>query len=347
MPHQRGPLSTALIDLLENTDPARAAGLTEALHTAAATAIRGTEDVLQDDDLQVALFTAYELRYSGLAGVDDAWEWHPDLLRVCASIETCFEQALRNRAPLPPLPEPGGDTVAAALFALTAADTGPSVSRYVAKKATDEQLHEFLIQRSVYQVKEADPHSWAIPRLRGRAKAALVEIQADEYGGGRLARMHSELFKRTLRGLGLDDTEGAYVDMVPAITLASSNMMTLFGVHRRLRGAIAGHLAAFEMTSSLPNRLYGNGFRRLGYDAEVTHYFDEHVEADAVHEQIAARDLAGGLTDDEPGLVADVVFGASACLYVDGLAGERMLAAWTAGRSSLRVDEPVPAGVLS
>ena len=64
--------------------------------------------------------------------------------------------------------------------------------------------------------------------------------------------------------------------------------MTLFGLHRRLRGAIAGHLAAFEMTSSLPNRTYGDGFRRLGFGGDVTGYFDEHVEADAVHEQIAA-----------------------------------------------------------
>jgi hypothetical protein len=37
-----------------------------------------------------------------------------------------------------------------------------------------------------------------------------------------------------------------------------------------------------EMTSSRPNQLYGIGFRRLGFETEVTEYFDEHVEADAV-----------------------------------------------------------------
>ena len=36
------------------------------------------------------------------------------------------------------------------------------------------------------------------------AKAALVEIQSDEYGGGRPQRMHAELFAKTMRGLGLD-----------------------------------------------------------------------------------------------------------------------------------------------
>ena len=85
----------------------------------------------------------------------------------------------------------------------------------------------------MYQLKEADPHTWAIPRLTGRAKAALVEIQADEYGGGRPERMHSALFARTMRGLGLNDSYGGYVDAVPAISLASVNMMSLFGLNRQ------------------------------------------------------------------------------------------------------------------
>ena len=52
----------------------------------------------------------------------------------------------------------------------------------------------------------------------------------------------------------------------------------------RQRGALAGHLAALEMTSSPPNRAYANGFRRLGFDDDAVWLFDEHVEADSVHE---------------------------------------------------------------
>jgi hypothetical protein len=299
-------------------------------------ALEQSADVIRDGDLQLALFCLYELQYGGIEGVDDRWEWNPSLLAARAAIEERFERELRERIPTPELPEPGAEAVAEALFALTAADSGPSVSRFIAKKATDEQLHEFLIQRSVYTLKEADPHSWAIPRLRGRAKAALVEIQSDEYGGGRPARVHSAIFAGTMRGMGLDDRYGAYVDQVTPLILASMNTMSLFGLHRRLRGCIVGHLAAYEMTSSIPCRLYGNGFRRLGYGEDVTWYFDEHVEADAVHEQIAGRDLAGGLVESEPGLLADVMFGAAACLAVDGWAGAELLEAWTEGRTSLR-----------
>ena len=176
--------------------------------------------------------------------------------------------------------------------------------------------------------------------MRGRAKAALVEIQSDEYGGGRPERVHATIFAQTMRGFGLDDTLDHYLDLVPAPTLASMNLMSLFGLHRRLRGAIAGHLAAFEMTSSIPNKYYGRAFRKLGYDADVTWYYDEHVEADAVHEQIAARDLAGALAQDEPELLEDVLFGAAACLYVDGLMGDHMLECWSDGRTSLRGSMP-------
>ena len=111
------------------------------------------------------------------------------------------------------------------------------------------------------------------------------------------------------------------------------NAMSMFGLHRRLLGAIVGHLAAFEMTSSLPNRLYGSGLRRLGFSGAATRFFDEHVQADAVHEQIAGRDLAGSLAADDPVQVPQILFGAAACLLLDDLAGRHMLSHFRAGTS--------------
>lgn len=340
--HARGPVSNRLLDTL--LSPKRGA-VREAVDVSAAVAraLRETRDVARDDDLQLTLFILYGLHYGGIVAADD-WEWDPELVAVRLKIERSFENYLRMRVPCMAVPAGDLETVAAALFSLTAPDSGPSLSRYAAKQATDEQLREFVIQRSIYTLKEADPHSWAIPRLTGRAKAALVEIQADEYGEGRPEQMHSAIFAGTMRALGLDDRYAAYVDNVPAITLASFNMMTMFGLNRRLRGAIVGHLAAFEMTSSIPNRLYGNGFRRLGYDTDVTRYFDVHVEADAIHEQIAGRDLAGALAEDEPELLPDIIFGASACLAVDGWVGAHMLEAWGSGHSSLRMPPAASTG---
>jgi len=332
-PAPRGPLTTALLEALAGSP-----GPAPAVVLAAREAVAAASDVLTDDDVQLALFVLYELHYRGVDGVDDAWEWEPDLLTARAELDRAFEAAVRELVPVPASAAAvtSAGAMAEALFDLTAADDGPSVSSYVAKRATDAQLREFVIHRSIYHLKEADPHSWALPRLSGRAKSALIEVQADEYGGGRPGHIHSELFAGTMRALELDDAYGAYVDAVPAPTLANVNLMSLFGLHRRLRGAIVGHLAAFEMTSSIPCRKYGNGFRRLGYGPDVTFYFDEHVEADAVHEQIAGRDLAGGLVEAEPALRDDILWGAAAYLAVDGLAGAQMLQAWQAGESALR-----------
>jgi hypothetical protein len=285
-----------------------------------------------EEDLQLALYLCYELHYRGLPGVDDRWEWEPSLLALRGALEQRFEADLRDAVPVP---NPKGP-VDVELRALEAADDGPSLSQHLERDGTVEQYLEFVVHRSAYQLKEADPHSWALPRLTGGPKAALVEIQADEYGGGRAERIHAALFARAMDALGLDSTYGAYVDHLPAVTLATVNLMSLCGLHRRLRGAIVGHLALFEMTSSIPNRRYGNGLRRLGFGEDATEFYDEHVVADAVHESVAAVDLAGGLARLDPALTPDILWGAAALAELDRRFADHLLGSWSAGETSLR-----------
>ncbi len=339
-PSPRGKISALVLAVISGRADTQQESLVR-LDGLVRAAVAETADILHDDDLQLALFCLYELHYSGIDGAGDDWEWNPELLRVRQLVEVALESRVRDEVVLGSLPEATSEAVCQELFRMTGEDTGPSMSRFVAKSATEDQLREFLVHKSIYQLKEADPHTWAIPRLVGRSKAAMVEIQADEYGNGLPARMHSALFARTMRELGMDDTYGAYLDATPAITLAVNNLMSLFGLNRRLRGAIVGHLAAYEMTSSQPNRLYSRGFKRHGYGEDATEYFDEHVEADAVHEQIAGRDMAGGLVESDPRLLQDVIFGAAAGLAVDSLMTVHIMEAWEAGRSSLRSSESI------
>ena len=148
-----------------------------------------------------------------------------------------------------------------AFFGWVAAHDGASTAAYVHRHATREQALELLRLRSVYHLKESDPTAWAVPRLRPRAKAALMELQYDEYGAGRPDRLHAHLFAEGLEACGLDPAYGAYVDEVPLEMLEQNNAMSLFGLHRRLRGAALGHLAAFEATSSMPSRRIAAGHR--------------------------------------------------------------------------------------
>ena len=315
LPDPRGAVSAELIGLLHR-DPS----------TMECQSVPDTDA----EDLQLSLWVCYELCYRGFEGVDPDWDGAPALMTIRRVLENRWLGTLRGIA----APERVAD-VPRALAELVAADEGPPLAKFLQTKATAGQFAEFVAHRSVYHLKEADPHSWAIPRLSGRAKAALVEIQADEYGQGQLERMHSELFRATMRSLGLDDAYGHYVGQAPATTLAVSNLMSLFGLNRRWLGAALGHLAVFEMTSSLPNRRYGNGLRRLGGDATATRFFDEHVEADAVHEQIAAHDLCGSYAADNPEAAGDILFGAACALTVEARFGTHLLDRWTSGKPSL------------
>jgi hypothetical protein len=319
LPQPRGELSEALLGQLHR--PADTANWPDA-----------DADPLSKD-AQLALYVAYELHYRSFDGVDQEWEWEPSLLGFRADLERGFEEAVRDATGTIDPVEP--EQVGLALAEMARAEDGPSLSRFIAAEADLDQVREFLIHRSAYQLKEADPHSWAIPRLSGPPKAALVEIQADEYGGGAAERVHATLFAKSMESLGLDPTYGAYLDRIPAVTLATVNLMSLFGLHRRLRGATVGHLAGFELTSAVPNRRYATGLRRLGADEDALDFFDEHVEADSVHENIAAYDMAQGLAVAEPELARDVIFGAKALLAFDERFAEHLLSSWERGEPSL------------
>ena len=133
-------------------------------------------------------------------------------------------------------PAPGD--VADALLQLTGQGGGRSVSAFLATRGTVQHMREFAVHRSAYQLKEADPHTWAIPRLSGGVKAAMVEIQADEYGAGTERDMHQNLFALTMHELGLDSGYGAYLDLLPATTLGPRQHHLLLRVAPALaRGA--------------------------------------------------------------------------------------------------------------
>jgi len=283
------------------------------------------------DDLQLALHCCYELHYRGFAGVPADLEWDPALLTLRRELERTFLAALRAEVP-------AGDDVDAEVAALLVEPRGPhvrGVSHHLRRAGELWQLREYVTHRSIYHLKEADPQAWVIPRLTGAAKAGLVTVEHDEYGGGRPEHMHATLFAEMMRELALADTYGAYVDRVPGVTLAEVNLMTLCGLHRELRGASVGQFAMVELTSSPGSERLVRGMRRMGLGEAAVRFYDEHVEADAVHEAIAAHDLAEGLARTEPELMGDILFGGAALLELEGRFARAVLSAWDAGASSL------------
>ena len=314
LPEPRGPLSAAVIGSLRRGP--------EILPPVADADPYGA-------DLQLALYCLYELHYRGFAGVPDELEWDPALLTVRRAAERLFLDALRADV------EPSADVDAEIEALLVEPVDGSGVSYHLRREGQRWQVREYVAHRSLYHLKEADPQAWVIPRLDGPAKAALVTVEHDEYGAGNPDRMHARLFGDMMRALDLDDTYGAYLDAAPAETLAEVNLMSLCGLHRSLRGALIGQFAAVELTSSPGSDRLVRAMRRLELPEAAVEFYAEHVEADAVHEQLVRRGVIAPLLAAEPALAADVVFGIRASGFLADRFGERVLACWAQDRPSL------------
>ncbi|WP_327130412.1 iron-containing redox enzyme family protein [Streptomyces sp. NBC_01343] len=315
--------------------------VTEALRSGAPP-VYATGSVLEADpwgeDLQLALYLLYELHYRGFAGVDDEREWDPDLLRLRQALETRFLHALRTELSR----APRSVEEAFAPLLVEPVDLSASLSHRLETEGESWQLREYAALRSLYHLKEADPHLWVVPRLTGRAKAAMAAIEYDEFGAGRADRIHARLFADLMADLELDPEYGRYLDRAPAPLLATVNLMSLFGLHRALRGALVGHFACVEVTSSPGSRRLAKAMRRCGAGPAAEHFYAEHVEADAVHEQVVRHEVIAGLLADEPGLEADIAFGCAATVLLEDRLAIRIRQAWDQGRSALRSPLPQP-----
>lgn len=280
-----------------------------------------------EEDRAIALWMLHSLHHHGFDDVSDRADRSPALMALRRTLEDELEGRLRERwAAVEERPDSGD--LGQDLFDLCASHDGASVARFVRAEAGVEQVRELLRMRSVYALHESDPSAWVVASLPVRAKAALMELQYDEYGAGDPNRLHHHLFAQGLVDAGLEADYGRYVDDAPLEVLEQDNTVRMFGLQRRLRGAAMGHLAAFEATSSVPSRRMAQGLERLELGDAIVEYYREHVVADSVHDQLAARVICQTLVEDEPALHEDVLFGAWTCLDLEDRFARMALQRW-------------------
>ena len=316
-PATRGPVSTELLAALGRNDfPDHL----PTLESAADAALRATEDILYDDDLQLALLCLYELHYSGIEGVDDRWEWHPALMTVRSRIEAAFEDRLRTGVERNGL-EFGGDVssdrtpsspqgVAEARSGWPRAGTGPPCpTSWPGRPPWTRPASSWPTGPSTSSRRptRTPGRSPGCPAGQVRAWWKSRPTSTAAAGPDGCTRSFSP---GPCGALGLDPAFGP-TWTVPAITSPRSTPCRLFGLQRRLRGAIVGHLAIYEMTSSIPNA-YARGFRRLGFDAVTDSSTSMWRPTRSTSRSPAGTWPAAGRAD--PALAPDVFFGAAAVL---------------------------------
>ena len=108
---------------------------------------------------------------AGFDGVDERWEWEPGAAGAArAGSRRPSRTALRAAVPAPPpTRRPGRDGPRAARDRRRRRRPVAVALRRGAGRRSSSSASS-LVHRSAYQLKEADPHSWAIPRLSGRAE---------------------------------------------------------------------------------------------------------------------------------------------------------------------------------
>lgn len=309
LPRPRGPLSEQLIDVLRDnrSNPQLP---------------RPSIDDPLDEDVQLALYTCYELHYRSFAGVSADWEWNPDLLGWRGYLEAEFRRFLRSVTS-------GSDDVEGTIDQLTVVPIDEyGMSFHMQRRGTWDQMLDLFKARSMYHLKEADPHAWTIPRLTGQAKAAFVAVEFDEYGGGRGERMHAVLFGDLMEAAGLSRDYLHYIDDVPGQALSNVNFMSMCGLHRDLRGAMVGLFTAGEIVNPPSAARMVDALKRLGAPSECVHFYAEHVEADAVHEQVMRNEVLGDLIEREPELRRDVVFGVESAGYLESRLATHLIEGW-------------------
>ena len=147
------------------------------------------------------------------------------------------------------------------------------------------------------------------PRLVGQAKASFVAVEFDEYGAGHGPNVDQQLFADLLTAAGLDATYLAYLEVVPAESLAVVNVMSMFGCIASFVVLPSGISLRRRSPRRRGSRRLVEALQRLAAPSECVAFYREHVEADAVHEQVVRNDVVTDLVRREPHLDRDVVFG--------------------------------------
>lgn len=279
-------------------------------------------------DVQLALYVCYELAYRGFDGVDPGWEWDADLIGLRSRLEKVFLAYLRARI--------GDIDGVSAADEMRRLSEGPDQlcgpAHFLHRHGSWDQMREYFVHRSLHRLKEADPQAWVIPRLTGQAKASFVAIEFDEYGAGHAAHMDQRLFAELMAAAGLDDAYLAYLGEVPAESLTVVNLMSMFGLHRSLRGAAVGHFAAAGITSPPYSRRLADALTQMAAPPSCTRFYREHA-TDPGH--ATAVEVVGDLLEAEPELNEDVVFGIRAHDVVEHQLADHMMKSWAAEETSL------------
>jgi hypothetical protein len=182
-------------------------------------------------------------------------------------------------------------------------------------------MREYFVQRSVHRLKIDDAGAWAT--------YAMTPAEFDRSVSGAPERTPSCRFADVLTAAGLDASYLHYLGEVTPEALALVNMMSMFGLHRNLRGAATGQVVATKITIRRSSAGLVDALLRLGAPQPCVQFYRDHAGS-------PRRATVDGLLEREPELEPDVVLGIRAFEVLEERFASRLLTCWADGGSSLR-----------
>lgn len=171
---------------------------------------------------------------------------------------------------------------------------------YLRNDATRDALERVVSQRSLFFLREPDPWIYAVPSLTGIAKAGLIDLLLDEYGWGKLDRMHSSIYANLMEALGLETAIDHYELTTTWQFLATLNHQWMCALDPLLSRRLIGTIYLTEADSPQAMTNYLAAWERLGIDdPRVLEFYELHVAADENHRDVALSEVAVPVAEAE------------------------------------------------
>lgn len=186
-----------------------------------------------------------------------------------------------------------------------------SWGEYLRTEATRDALERVVSQRSLFFLREPDPWIYAVPSLTGVAKAGLIDLLLDEYGWGKLDRMHSSIYANLMEALGLETAIDHYELTTTWQFLATLNHQWMCALDPLLSRRLVGTIYLTEADSPQAMTNYLAAWDRLGIDdPRILEFYELHVAADENHRDVALSEVAVPIAEAEGEQAArDIAFG--------------------------------------
>jgi pyrroloquinoline quinone (PQQ) biosynthesis protein C len=314
-----GPLSTAVQQMLqlnekslaeEFSDTKRRGELSGLVRQVAA---RASADSKQKLELHQALHALYSLNFRIPAPGAPHPQFSPVIVEIAESLEKAFLDDLNQAIDTSCLQDAPEEAPKFRRWLITLVRSHPAFqhpyyNKFLIEDATKEDLRFFFAQESFLDARFDDVLALLQLGTTGVVKNEIGSNFWDELGNGDLNGVHTDLFAKSLRALGITDDDLSGNGLAEA--LAQGNLSSLLVLKRQHFYKAVGFLFVTELLA--PGR-----FKCVIKSGERNHLSDDalayqrlHVAIDVIHAGGWMKNVIMPLVGKDPSVRHDIALGA-------------------------------------